>query len=63
MSSKNDALYRAAVGIEMKERRERDGRPLDRVELAGFNRDQANARAHGFTDGQIRAYRRSLPAR
>jgi hypothetical protein len=60
--AENDALYTAAVGLEMKDGREADRRPLDRVELAGFNRDQAAARALGFTDADIRAYQRSLPA-
>ncbi|MFF2383726.1 hypothetical protein [Streptomyces sp. NPDC058108] len=50
-----DALRRAAIGIEMKEAREADGRPLDAVELAGFQQDQAAARRHGFTDADIRA--------
>jgi hypothetical protein len=57
-----DALYTAAIGLEMKAGREADGRPLDRAELAGFNADQAAARALGFTDADIRAYQRALPA-
>jgi hypothetical protein len=62
-NTERDALYTAAVGIEMKAGREADGRPLDRTELAGFNGDQAAARRLGFTDADIRAYQRSLPAR
>jgi hypothetical protein len=59
--AEKDALYTAAVGLEMKDGREADGRPLDRTELAGFNRDQAAARRLGFTDADIRAYQRRLP--
>ncbi|MFD1277419.1 hypothetical protein [Streptomyces kaempferi] len=57
------ALHRAAVGIEMKTAREADGRPLDAVELAGFQQDQAAARSHGFSDADIRARYNSLPGR
>lgn len=61
--SPTDALRRAAVGIEMKEAREADGRPLDSTELAGFRQDQAAARRHGFTDADIRARYNSLSGR
>jgi erythromycin esterase-like protein len=60
--AEKDALYAAAIGLEMKAGREADGRPLVGFELAGFNADQAAARLLGFTDADIRAYQRSLPA-
>jgi hypothetical protein len=60
--AESGALRRAAVGLEMKAGREADGRPLDRTELAGFNADQTAARRLGFTDADIRAYQRNLPA-
>ena len=55
-----NARHWAAVAIGLKEAREKQGNPLTAEERVHFDRYQANARSHGFTDAQIRAYQQSL---
>ncbi|WP_405883620.1 hypothetical protein OG747_36565 [Streptomyces sp. NBC_01384] len=56
---RDDALYRAAMAIEMRGARDHDGRPLAADELAAFEGYQTVARSHGFTDADIRRYQRT----
>ncbi|MEE4419550.1 hypothetical protein [Streptomyces bugieae] len=57
-----NALHWAAVAIELKASRERRGMPLTTDELAMHKRYQDNARAHGFTDADVRNYHAKLAA-
>lgn len=59
---RQNALYWAAFAIGVKAVRERDGVPLTSEELAIHERYQANARAHGFTDADVRDYHDQLAA-
>lgn len=55
-----NALHWAAVAIGLKASRERRGMPLSTDELTVHERYQANARAHGFTDADVRDYHAKL---
>lgn len=50
------ALHWAAVAYGLAEARALQGNPLTTDERAEFNRYQNAARAHGFTDDEIRAH-------
>lgn len=55
------ALHWAAVAIGLAEAREQQGSPLTDDERVNFDRYQSAARAHGFTDRQVRDYLSTLP--
>lgn len=50
------ALHWAAAAIGLAEARTQQGNPLSDEERVVFDRYQNAARAHGFTDEQIRCY-------
>lgn len=50
------ALHWAAVAIGLAEARTEQGNPLTDAERVNFDRYQAAAHSHGFTDAQIRDY-------
>lgn len=50
------ALHWAAVAIGLAEARTQQGNPLTDDERDNFDRYQAAAHAHGFTDEEIRAH-------
>ncbi|MET9073888.1 hypothetical protein ABZX95_17310 [Streptomyces sp. NPDC004232] len=50
------ALYWAAAAIRLTEARTVQGNPLTNDERVVFDRYQAAAHSHGFTDAQIRDY-------
>lgn len=56
----DEALHWAAVAVGLKAARERDGMPLSASEQAYHERYQDAARAHGFTDQDIRDYQARL---
>jgi hypothetical protein len=58
--SQKNALHWAAVTLGFKADRERNGAPLTADELSVFEQYQANARDHGLTDDDIRAYDTTL---
>lgn len=57
-----NALHWAAVALGMKQMNEANGDPLRGDSLAAYERYQANARAHGFTDADVRDYHAKLAA-
>lgn len=57
-----NALHWAAVAYGMKQMNERNGDPLRGDSLAAYERYQANARAHGLTDADVRDYAAKLAA-
>jgi hypothetical protein len=50
------ALHWAAVAIGLAEAREQQGNPLTDTERTEFDRYQNAARAHGFTEQQVREH-------
>lgn len=56
----NAALHWAAVAQGLAAAREAQGHPLTAAERVEYDRYQNAARAHGYTDGEIRAHMQSL---
>ncbi len=59
---RSKALHWAAVAYGLKQRQERDGYPLSAEHLANYEKYQDLARAHGFTDADVRDYSAKLAA-
>ena len=53
---RKNALHWAAVAYGLKGVRERRGEQPSADKLAVYERYQANARKHGFTDADVRGY-------
>lgn len=55
-SDRDSVLHFAALAVGLAERRMREGNPLTADEHANYDRYQAAAHAHGFTDEEISDY-------
>jgi hypothetical protein len=60
VSASNSALHWAGVAYGLAAAREQQGRFLTTDEQANYTRYQSAARAHGFTEQQVRDYAAAL---